>query len=110
MSKNLIRKKFVHIAIFALIVIIGYILISDDSETINSKSQSSKSDLDIVEDEFQKLTPEQKSTVVNSYKVAKEMQSQNKFSVALTEIQKIHTLISSYKDSKEIEKKCRGSY
>ena len=58
----------------ALTVIVGYILISDNSQEIESESISSESDS--AQDEFEKLTPEQKSTVVNSYTVAKELQAQ----------------------------------
>ena len=98
------KKKVIRFAIIALIVGIGYVSLFDNSEEIESKSQPSKSNLREIGHEFENLTPEQKSTVVNSYKVAKELQLQSKFRVALTEIQKIHALISSYKDSKDIEK------
>ena len=106
-SKKLDRKKIIRLAMIALTVIVGYILISDNSQEIESESISSESDS--AQDEFEKLTPEQKSTVVNSYTVAKELQAQSKFRVALTEIQKIHALISSYKDSRDIEKTLEAS-
>ncbi len=106
-NKKFNKKKLIRFAVIALIATIGYISIFDDSQEISSKSQPSKSNLD--GDEFEKLTPEQKSTVVNSYKVAKELQNQSKFRVALTEIQKIHALISSYRDSKDIEKNLEAS-
>ena len=102
--KKFNKKKFMRITISLLIIIISYILVFDNEEQIGSESRSSKIEGEAME-EFEKLTPEQKSTVVNSYKVAQEMEVQKKFSVALKEIEKIHTLISSYKDSKNIQKK-----
>ena len=101
-SKQVNKKKLIRFAMIALIVIIGYISLLDNEQEIDSESISSE--ISSVEEEFENLTPEQKSTVVNSYKVAKELQSQSKFRVALTEIHKIHALISFYKDSKDIEK------
>ena len=108
-NKKFNKKKLVRFAVIALMLAVGYISIFDDSQPVESESKSSKSDLSGLGEEFENLTPEQKSTVVNSYKVAKELQDQSKFTVALTEIQKIHALISSYKDSKDIEKTLEAS-
>lgn len=99
------KKKLIRIAMFGLIAIIGYSLIVDNSEQVGSRSESSKTDLDIEGDDFRNLTPEQKSIVVNSYQLALKMFNQEKFSIAFTEVQKIHELVSSgYKNSKEIER------
>ena len=99
--KKFNKKKFIRISISLMIIIIGYILVFDNETKTGAESLSSRSDLG---EGFENLTPEQKSTVVNSYNVAQEMFGQNKFSVALTEIKKIHTLISSYKDSKTLQR------
>ena len=106
--KKFNKKKFIRIAIPLLIIIVSYILIFDNEEQTGSESRSSKIETE-AEEEFKNLSPEQKSTVVNSYKVAQEMEAQKKFSVALKEIEKIHTFISSYKESKSIQKHLQQS-
>lgn len=57
-------------------------------------------------DPFTKLKPEQQTLVKQTYQLAYNLYIQGKYELAASEIQKIHELIPSYEDSKEILERC----
>ncbi|MCJ8275363.1 MAG: hypothetical protein HRT44_00930 [Bdellovibrionales bacterium] len=60
-------------------------------------------------DPFSKLDAQQKKIVVQTHKLAKQLYLNGNFELALVQLQKLHSIIPSYKDSQEIEKYCISS-
>ena len=89
------------IALFAIVALLFISLLSEED---TSDNESLENTTEVEESEFDKLTPEQKILVVRSYRSANMLFEQGQFPLVLVELRKIHQLISSYEDSKNMEK------
>ena len=92
------KKKYMIGGTVFLLLVMFMMSGEDSSENKNLSSQES-----IESRPIDSLSPDQKDLVEKSYTLAKTLYTQGKYELALTEIGKIHGLISTYKDSKEIE-------
>lgn len=90
------RKK---ILIGAVVVVIGMVLIK---EIFLSQPKTLKPDTPVVESPFDKLSPEDKAYVEQTYTVSENYFRQGKFSNALDEIRKVRDKIKVYKESEMI--------
>ena len=95
------KKKFIRIALIGLVFV--FVAMSLSEEPAEDTSQKEKVLLE-EDNEFNNLTPQQKTVVDNSHRAAKQMYDQGKFNIALNELQKLHEIISAYKDSRDLEK------
>jgi pSer/pThr/pTyr-binding forkhead associated (FHA) protein/tetratricopeptide (TPR) repeat protein len=92
------NKKMFLMAGGAFLMVCIYMMSSSDSpqkKQLASQDGSTPKPIDA-------LTPDQKDLVDKSYTLAKTLYTQGKYELALTEVQKIHSMIPEYKDSKEI--------
>jgi pSer/pThr/pTyr-binding forkhead associated (FHA) protein/tetratricopeptide (TPR) repeat protein len=55
---------------------------------------------------FEKLTPEQRASVKDSFTLARNLYVQGKYEICLTELAKVHELIPQYENSKELQSFC----
>jgi len=55
---------------------------------------------------FDKLTPEHKNVVKDSFHLARNLYVQGKYSLCLTELAKVHEIIPQFENSKELESFC----
>ncbi|MES2767686.1 MAG: FHA domain-containing protein [Bdellovibrionota bacterium] len=94
------KKKYMMIGGTAVLLLLMFIISSE--ETPQNKELSSQGNETPLVKQIDSLSPEQKDLVEKSYNLAKTLYTQGKYELALTEVEKIHTLIPEYKDSKEI--------
>ena len=92
-------------AIFILIALLSLLKKEDKPATMEEESRTPAAvkQNDTYTNSFDALDEVQKQLVINSYELANKMYKESKYNIAISEIQKIHELIDSYKDSKMIE-------
>ena len=69
-------------------------------QSLQTKTLASK-------DPMASLTKEQREDLETSYRFADTLMKRNSYQAALREIEKIHELVASFKESKEMEAKCQ---
>ncbi len=84
-----------------IVLIIGVIVYQIFNEP-NPKKEIAKDS----KDPFDRLSAKDQLIVMDTHALAKKLFTQGKFELAKSEIDKIHQLIASYKDSREIEGHC----
>lgn len=94
------KKKFMMIGGTVILLVIMYLFSSEEPtpQTDLSSQSTEKSPIKQIDT----LSPEQRDFVEKSYYLAKTLYTQGKYELALTEIEKVHTLLPEYQDSKEI--------
>ncbi|MCB0378460.1 MAG: FHA domain-containing protein [Bdellovibrionales bacterium] len=98
------KKKKIWLAFAAVLVfaVAGISLLDDSSDSNKSANSESL-------DPFAKLDPEQKKLVVRTYNLSKNLYLNANFELALVQLQKLHSVIPEYKDSREMEEYCINS-
>jgi pSer/pThr/pTyr-binding forkhead associated (FHA) protein len=94
------KKKYMMIGGTVLLLLFMYLLSTSDAP--QNKDLASSQDGTSTVKPIDALSPDQKDLVLKSYTLAKTLYTQGKYELALTEVQKIHSMIPEYKDSKEI--------
>lgn len=93
------KKKYMMIGGTLFLLLFMYMFSAEEAPQKDLSSQS----VDATKPkQIDSLSPEQKDLVEKSYYLAKTLYTQGKYELALTEIEKIHTLLPEYQDSKEI--------
>lgn len=90
----------------ALILFILYILTSEVKEPGGSKEDPG---ITINDNPINKLTPDQKQLVKESYASAQSLIQKGSWQLATSELDKIHKLLPFYERSKELESQCRDA-
>ncbi len=102
-KNTMVRKKILMtIAASAVLFALFTNNTKDGSGTLEQASKDYKSEWDL-------LTPEQQNQVEIAYKLTKDLMSKKKHELAKGEIEKIHKIVSKYKDSKIIEEQIEQS-
>lgn len=96
LNKNKIRI----IAISAIVLLLGYFLLSTDQADKKLQKQ-----VDVSEED--KISPTQKKLVTDMYNLAFNYYTSTRFELCLSELKKIHQIIDSFKRSREFEKHCK---
>lgn len=105
-SKTDLKKKksnglrTVLLASIALMVI-GYAFLGN-----NEKPKLSEDELKHKIVTYEDLVPQKKKFIAETYKLVQSLYHNAKFELALLQLNKIHEIIPSYKDSRELEKQC----
>lgn len=94
------KKKYMMIGGTIVLLLLMFMFSGEDPAP--QKDLSSQASESPVLKQIDSLSPEQKDLVEKSYYLAKTLYTQGKYELALTEIEKIHTLLPEYQDSKEI--------
>jgi len=94
--KKLIMRGTIVVALFAIII---SSLLPDAPKSTQAKDGSTSVS-------FDKLTPEQKGVVKDSFNLARNLYVQGKYELCLTELAKLHELIPQYENSKELQSFC----
>lgn len=96
--QNNIRKPILVVAA-VLALVIGYVFSGGEkpkpTQTVGEKVKT-----------FESLSPEDKNLVVETYTFINNLYKDDKFQLALNELEKLHRILPYYKDSKEIQAKC----
>ncbi len=106
-SENSKKKKsipIVRIAIGACVMLVLMIFIFSDDEPAKKAKSDAGTMAKNYDPKFDKLTPEQKNYVRDSYRLADSLFRQGKYEMARQETTKIHQLVANYEESKNIEK------
>lgn len=94
------KPNFIRIAIGVLVVLGALFYLLDDQKpaqvTENSRTTEKSA--------FEKLKPEQQQYVKDTYRLADRLFKEGRYEMARQEITKIHQLIPSYEESKNLEK------
>ncbi|MCB0390081.1 MAG: FHA domain-containing protein [Bdellovibrionales bacterium] len=92
------KNKLVRLAIMLLVpvLLIGLLL-----EPEKEQNEKGKTDLASVVT-FDKLTPEEKQIVIDSFRLGKSHFNQKKYANCIKEFEKIHNIIPFYENSKEL--------
>lgn len=94
------KKPLVIIIASVVLLVIAF----TGGEEKKTRKKSGRSEQTSVAKE---LTPEQKDMVQRSHKLAKGFFMSQKYELALTEIQKVHEIVPSFEDSRDIENLCK---
>ena len=70
------------------------------------EAESNKKKISIQEEPLATLSPVEKKIVKQTYKLAKKLYLSGNFELSLVQLEKLHSIIPSYKDSNEIEEYC----
>lgn len=97
------RKRFILITAATLLVTIAVV---SEMQPRPEKVETSKA---IGSDPFNQLTPAEQKIVTQTHTLAKQLYLANDFELALKQLEKLHSVIPSYKDSKEMEEYCINS-
>lgn len=97
------KKKVFLMAIAAVAVLAAVVVNFMDSGEKEKVVQTESAD------PFSKLDPAQQKIVVQTHTLAKQLYLNGNFELALVQIQKLHSIIPEYKDSKEMEEYCINS-
>lgn len=96
------KKKQLHMAIAAVAVVLVYLLLFNDDKATNPNGDNPPAENAKPDDPLASLPEEQRRQIEMTYQVAKDLYTRGRFESALFEITKIHEVVPSYKDSKEI--------
>ncbi|MCB0357079.1 MAG: FHA domain-containing protein [Bdellovibrionales bacterium] len=92
------KNKYIKYAIFALVPVLIVGLLLNDKKPVPSGTVSTSSEVLT----FDKLTPEEKQAVRDSFKLGKNHFNQKKYANCVSEFKKIHNIIPFYENSKEL--------
>lgn len=97
------RANYFRTALLGIIVLmIGFFILFDDTK----KSNPSEDELKNKIVTFEELTEPKKKFIIETYKLSQSLYHNAKFELALLQLNKIHDILPSYKDSRELEKQC----
>lgn len=99
------KKNNKPVIIAAVVIVLLMFLFMDDEKTETTPVDNTKPPG--VEDPFAALTPEQKQLVKNTYKLADNLIKRQMYGTALQEIEKLHAIVPSYEQSKDLETRAR---
>jgi pSer/pThr/pTyr-binding forkhead associated (FHA) protein len=103
MKKPMDRKTL--LIRFAAAVILLIVITSQLLKT----NEDDKAKQTIGADPFSQLSPAEQKIVVQTHNLAKQLFLAKNYELALTQLEKLHSIIPVYKDSKEIEEFCVNS-
>lgn len=97
------KKMFIYVGV-GLALLLALALSGGNPEE-GSIENTSKTNLDPTKPPtLEKLTPEQKSLVDRTFKLAKKFYMEQKYQLAKIELDKLHEIVPFYLDSREVEK------
>ncbi len=96
-AKNKKKKKIMYIAAAA------FVLLAIGSEFLMPKEEEKKQ---ASADPFHQLSPAEQKIVSQTYKLASQLYLNRDYELALIQLEKLHTIIPVYKDSKKMEEDC----
>ncbi len=97
------KKKFILAAL--AIVLVGAVIAKEFIENANRKDNREI----VTADPFSQLSPAEQKIVIQTHRLAKQLYLSGNFELALVQLEKLHSIIPSYKDSQEIEEYCINS-
>lgn len=103
LAGNSSRKKFILITAATLLLVVVFI---KEMQPAPEKAEEKKV---VGTDPFSQLTPPEQKIVIQTYTLAKQMYLAGNFDGATSQLDKLHAIIPSYKDSKEVEEYCNNS-
>lgn len=92
------RDKMIIFAVIALVAVIVFELLSEPRGVVHMASGP---------DPLNSLSERDRSIVIDTYSLATKLINQGKYNLAKSELDKIHKLLPMYKDSREMEEKCK---
>jgi len=101
------KKKNNKIVIYAVIGLVPFLLMGLFSDDKPKKDKRQPSSTSKNSNPFEQLKPQEKDLVKDAFRLAKSYLHSAKFGLCLSELEKIHFLIPSYRRSKNIERTCR---
>lgn len=99
----LAKKHKIRVAIVAVLLIGVYLGTAEDKKPVVPRGPAKDSENSVS---FEKLTPEQKSTVRDAFGLARTLYVQGKYELCLTELAKVHQLLPKYENSPELNSFC----
>jgi pSer/pThr/pTyr-binding forkhead associated (FHA) protein len=96
------KKKFIMMAV--AVVLISAAVAKEFMATANEKDK-----VEVNTDPFSQLSPAEQKIVAQTHKLAKQLYLNGNFELALVQLEKLHSIIPSYKDSQEMEEHCINS-
>ncbi|MGE0761963.1 MAG: FHA domain-containing protein [Bdellovibrionales bacterium] len=96
------KKHRVRIAIGAVVIALMYGLAEDKKPVVAPDSAENSS----TTPTFEALTPEKKQAIKNSFNLAMNMYMQTRYELCIAEIKKLHEMVPSYENSKELLTYC----
>ncbi len=100
------KTKIIRFGAIVTLVVLFFVLVIQD-QGVKTTEDSQKL---IAETPLDRLTTEKKELVIRSYELAKNLYMQGNYELAFSEVNKVHNLVSEYKDSREIEEFCRQAF
>lgn len=97
------KKKFILAAL--AVVLVGAVIAKEFIESANRKDNREI----VTMDPFSQLSPAEQKIVAQTHRLAKQLYLSGNFELALVQLEKLHSIIPSYKDSQEIEEYCINS-
>ncbi len=110
-QKKKFKPTFIHLVVGLLSVLFAYLLFSGDNNSGKPRpgttNAASTSDGGTKAQPMEDLSPEKRKEVMDLFNLTKNYYVQRKYLLCLSQLEKLHALVASYDNSKELESLCK---